>query len=71
VFGLLPDGLRRRRWFGPAYGVVLWFGFEAVQAPLMGLKQAHEPRPVERVALIADHLLYGYVLSEMRARPQE
>jgi hypothetical protein len=70
VFGALPEGLRRRRWFGPVYGLVVLFGFEAIQAPLLGLKQAKEPRPVERAALVADHLLYGYVLSEMRARPQ-
>ncbi len=25
---------------------------------------------VERMTLAADHLLYGFVLSEMRARPQ-
>jgi hypothetical protein len=71
VFALLPEGLRKRRWFGPVYGVALWASFEAVQAPLMGLKQAQEARPVERAALVADHLLYGFVLSEMRARPQE
>jgi len=70
VFGLLPDDLRRRPWVGPFYGLALWVGFEAVQAPLMGLEQAHRTRPVERVTLAADHLLYGFVLSEMRARPQ-
>jgi hypothetical protein len=69
VFGLMPEGLRRRAWFGPAYGVALWVGFDRVQAPLMGLKQA-EAGPAERIALIADHLLYGFVLSEMRRRPQ-
>ena len=70
AFGLMPEGLRRRAWFGPVYGVALWLGFEAVQAPLLGLEQAKKPRPVERVALVADHLLYGYVLNEMRERPQ-
>lgn len=70
VFGLLPEGLRRRPWVGPVYGLVLWLGFEMVQAPLMGLEQAHKLRPVERATLAADHLLYGFVLSEMRARPQ-
>jgi hypothetical protein len=70
VFGLLPDSVRRRRWVGPLYGLVLWFGFEAIQAPLLGLKQAKEPRPVERAALAADHVLYGFVLSELRERPQ-
>ena len=70
AFGMLPEGVRRRAWAGPAYGVVLWAFFEAVQAPLMGLKQAHKPRPVERAVLVGDHLLYGFVLSEMRERPQ-
>ena len=71
VFGALPEDLRRRAWFGPAYGLVLWLGFELVQAPLMGLKQAHQLRSVERVTLAVDHLLYGFVLSELRARPRE
>jgi hypothetical protein len=70
VFGLLPAALRRRPWVGPVYGLLLWLGFEAVQAPLMGLDGAQELRPVERMTLAADHLLYGFVLSEMRARPQ-
>ncbi len=32
--------------------------------------QAKHPRPVERVAFAADHLLYGFVLSETRSRPR-
>jgi hypothetical protein len=71
TFGLLPDGVRRRRWAGPVYGLAVWMGFEAGIAPALGLRQAKRPRPVERVALAADHLLYGLVLSEMRARPSE
>lgn len=68
VFGALPEGIRRRAWAGPAYGVVLWLGFEAVIAPL--LKLPREATPAERAALLADHLLYGLVLSEIRRRPQ-
>jgi len=72
AFGALPDGLRRHAWAGPVYGFVTWLGFEAGVAPLLGLKQATtKQRPVERVALVADHLLYGFVLSEMRRRPQD
>jgi hypothetical protein len=71
VFGLVPDKLRRRPWAGPAFGLLSWLGFELGLAPLIGLKQAKRPRPVERVALAGDHLLYGLVLSEMRPRPQE
>ena len=71
AFALLPDGVRRRPWAGPAYGLVVWIGFELCLAPVLGLKQAKRQRPVERAALAADHLLYGLVLSEVRARPQE
>jgi hypothetical protein len=71
VFGALPEGIRRhRRWTGPAYGLLVWLGFEAGVAPLLGLKQARQLRAAERTALAADHLLYGLVLSEIRARPQ-
>lgn len=71
AFALLPDGLRRQPWAGPAYGLALWLSFEAALAPALGLSQAKRPRPIERAAFAADHLLYGYVLSEMRRRPQE
>jgi hypothetical protein len=71
AFALLPDGIRRRPWAGPAYGLLVWVGFELCLAPVLGLKQATKQRPVERTALAADHLLYGLVLSEIRARPQE
>jgi hypothetical protein len=71
AFALLPDGIRRRPWAGPAYGLLVWVGFELCLAPVLGLKQAKKQRPIERAALAADHLLYGLVLSEIRARPQE
>jgi hypothetical protein len=63
VFGLLPGGLRRAPLAGPAYGLATWVLFEAVLAPALGLSQAKKPRPVERAALAADHLLYGFVVS--------
>jgi uncharacterized membrane protein YagU involved in acid resistance len=69
-FALLPETVRRQPWAGPVYGLILWLGFEAVLAPALGLKQAARARPAERVALAADHLLYGLVLSEIRRRPQ-
>jgi hypothetical protein len=71
AFALLPDGVRRRAWAGPAYGLAVWLGFEVCLAPVLGLKQARKLRAAERAALAADHLLYGLVLSEVRARPQE
>ena len=53
VFAALPDPIKKRAWFGPIYGVLLWAGFEFVQAPLMDLKQAKRLRLLERPALIA------------------
>ena len=71
AFALLPDSLRRRRWAGPGYGLAIWLSFELGLAPALGLRQAKKLRPVDRAGLAADHLLYGLVLGEMRARPQE
>ena len=71
AFAALPDGLRRRAWAGPAYGLVVWLGFELALAPVLRLSQAKQLRAQERAALALDHLLYGLVLSEMRARPRE
>ena len=70
AFGLLPEAVRRAAWAGPVYGLVLWAGFEAGLAPALGLAQAKKPRPLERAAIAADHLLYGLVLSEVRRRPR-
>jgi hypothetical protein len=71
AFALLPAGLRRRPWAGPAYGLTVWLAFEVCLAPVLGLKHARKLRAAERAALAADHFLYGLVLSEIRARPQE
>jgi len=70
AFGLLPDRLRRHPWAGPAYGMLVWLGFELGVAPLLGLRQAKQPRPVARITLAVDHLLYGFILSELRRRPR-
>jgi hypothetical protein len=45
-------------------------GFEMGIAPALGLSQAKRARPVDRLALAADHLLYGLVLSQMRRHAQ-
>ena len=66
AFGALPGAVRRRHWAGPTYGLVVWLGFELGIAPVLGLSQSKRARPVDRLALAADHLLYGLVLSEMR-----
>ncbi len=71
AFALLPDQARLRPWAGPLYGLGVWLGFELGVAPLLGLSQAQKPRPVDRLALAGDHLLYGFVLSETRRRPRE
>jgi len=70
-FGVLPDRIRLQPWAGPAYGMVLWLGFEAVLSPLLGLgRQRRRRTAVERAAFTVDHLLYGAVLAELRSRPQ-
>ena len=66
MFGALPPGLRRHPWTGPAYGVLVWLGFEVGIAPILGLSQAKQVRAVDRLFLAADHLLYGAVLSTAR-----
>jgi hypothetical protein len=71
AFRLLPEQIRLQPWAGPAYGLAVWLGFELGIAPALGLAQAKKARPVERLAFAVDHLLYGYVLSEFRAQPQE
>ena len=66
AFGALPNAIRRRPWAGPVFGVAVWLGFELGIAPVLGLSQAKRVRPVDRLALAADHLLYGLVLSGTR-----
>ena len=66
IFGLFPDGLRRTPWFGPVYGLGILLSYDFGIAPLLGLKQSKRPKPLEQAALIADHLLYGFILSEPR-----
>jgi hypothetical protein len=68
AFAVLPEPVRRRTWAGPAYGLAIWLGFEVAIAPVLGLKQARQLRLMERAALAADHLLYGFVLTETRRR---
>lgn len=64
LFGVLPRWLRRRSWVGPAYGLMIWFGFETCVAPALGLSKAEATRPVERAAFAADHVLFGLVLAK-------
>ena len=71
AFRLLPEQVRLRAFGGPLYGLVLWLGFELGLAPALGLEQSKKPRPVDRLGLAVDHLLYGLVISETRRRPRE
>jgi hypothetical protein len=66
AFGALPREVRRHPWAGPVYGLLVWLGFELGIAPLLGLSQAKRVRLIDRLALAADHLLYGLVLSAPR-----
>jgi hypothetical protein len=70
AFAALPASIHRRAWAGPVYGLGIWLGFELMIAPTLGLEHAKELRLRERSALAVDHLLYGFVLSELRRRPQ-
>lgn len=71
MFGALPPGLRRHPWAGPAYGVLLWLGFELGIAPILGLSQAKQLRATDRLFLAADHLLYGAVVSTARRTTED
>ena len=71
VFGILPESIRMRAWAGPAFGFLVWFGFDTAVSPALGLKQRRWPHGNERAVFVVDHLLYGLVLTEMRSRPRE
>jgi hypothetical protein len=65
VFAALPEPLRQRRWAGPAYGIFVWLLFEAVLGPaLLGLERTRRRPRSERLALAADHALYGAVVAK-------
>lgn len=71
VFAALPAALRARPWVGPVYGIGIWLSFDAVIAPALGVEHA-ESRPVgQRIALAADHSLYGLVLAAPRSGPRD
>lgn len=67
-FALIPPKWRRNQWSGAAYGLAVLTGFEVGVAPVLGLSRAQHLRPVERVLLVADHLLWGMVLAPPRHR---
>ena len=64
AYSFAPPRAHRSKTAGAAYGLALWALFEAVIAPVAG---ADRERPVaERLALAADHVLYGLVLTSGR-----
>ena len=69
IFGSLPAVLRRHAWAGPAYGLAVWLLFEVLLAPLLGIDRARDRKVAERLAIAADHVLYGLVVANRpRAR---
>ena len=69
TYGVVPDPIRQKAWSGPIWGVAIWVSYEFGVAPLVGLKHARDVDADEQAVLIADHLLYGWILSETRRRP--
>ncbi|MEU7834362.1 hypothetical protein [Nonomuraea sp. NPDC049129] len=63
LFGALPESVRRHPWAGPAYGLLVWAGFQAVIAPALGLPHKDKTTVTERLTLLADHVLYGIVVA--------
>ena len=68
-YGALPKAWRERSWTGPLYGLAIWTGFEATAA-LLGLPHPEGRGLSQRVAIAADHALYGFILDETRPAPQ-
>lgn len=62
LFGLLPRELRRHAATGPIYGILFWTVFEGVLIPALGLNSSHKETR-QRLALLADHMLYGAVVA--------
>ncbi|RZB14036.1 hypothetical protein StrepF001_40290 [Streptomyces sp. F001] len=63
VFGLLPARLRSMPMTGPAYGLLVWLGFELALAPVLGVQHAKQRRMLWRLVVALDHVLYGVVVA--------
>ncbi|MGW5642493.1 hypothetical protein ACWEV3_14445 [Saccharopolyspora sp. NPDC003752] len=61
-YNVLPRKFRSLPWFGPAYGLVIWLGFEAVIAPLLAVRPTHR-RLLGRLVIALDHAVYGIVVA--------
>lgn len=62
LFGLLPRQLRRHAATGPLYGILFWGIFEVGVVPALGLNSGHSETR-QRLALLADHMIYGAVVA--------
>jgi hypothetical protein len=62
VFGLLPTKVRQHPLTGPAFGLVVWLGFELGIGPALGVEH-RQRRVMGRVMLGLDHVLYGVVVA--------
>jgi hypothetical protein len=69
TYGVAPDPVRQKAWSGPIWGVAIYVTYEFGVAPLFGLKHARDVDLDEQAVIVADHLLYGWILSETRRRP--
>lgn len=65
-FRLLPAPVRALPGAGPAYGLALWLGFELALAPALDLSHHDRHGARAHAALLADHALYGAILTADR-----
>ena len=68
VYSLMPRWLRRRRYSGPVFGMLLWLGYLAGVAPMLGLRIERQRSIPEWGLLAVDHVLYGLVVSRFGGR---
>jgi hypothetical protein len=69
-FGILPAGVRRRRWAGAAYGLAILGVFEVAAAQWLGIGK--KDRAIsDRFALAGEHVLYGIVLVDETEGPAQ
>lgn len=60
--GSLPRDMRRHPWSGPAYGLAFWGIFQGLIRPALGIHASHQ-QARQRLAILADHTLYGAVVA--------
>lgn len=63
AYSLLPVRIRAHPLTGPVYGLAVWLSFELGVAPLLGMPHARDRRPISRLVLALDHVLYGIVVA--------